>query len=252
METGLRDRGVIVTGAASGIAKATAAILVQEGARLVAIDRDVAGLRALEASSDGRCRILVADLSCADETVAAAEAAIRELGRVHVLVNCAGIGFRGDLVETPDEQYDLMFNVNVKAVFLMCRAVIPHMLSSGGGTIVNVSSSLGIKAAPQRAVYATTKAAVSALTRSIAVDFASRGIRANCIAPGTTETPWIERILAGADNKEQLRAQMAARQAVGRLGRPEEIASAICYLASEGASFVHGATFCVDGGQTAW
>lgn len=252
METGLADKGAIVTGAASGIAKATVRSLLAEGARVAAVDRDADGLAALGAATPGQCYEIVADLSRVRETVSAMEDAIRHLGRVHVLVNCAGVGYRANLVETTDDEYETMFAVNVRAVFLTCRTVIPHMLSHGGGVIVNVASSLALKAASNRAVYAATKAAVTALTRSIAVDFGPRGIRANCVAPGTTDTPWIAHILAGAPNAEELRAQMAARQAVGRLGRPEEIAAVICFLASEPASFVHGATFAVDGGQTAW
>lgn len=249
----LTGKTAIVTGASSGIAKATTEALLESGATLVAgLDRDASGLKALEVAHAGRFVGIPVDLSDAEETTAATSTAIQQLGRVNVLVNCAGVGFRANLVETTDEQFDTMFNVNVRAVFLTCRELIPHMVECGGGNIVNVASSLAVKAAPDRAIYATTKAAVAALTKSIAVDFGTQGIRANCVAPGTTNTPWIQRILQGADNADELRAQMAARQAVGRLGEAAEIASVVAFLASDAASFVHGAVVAVDGGQTAW
>jgi NAD(P)-dependent dehydrogenase (short-subunit alcohol dehydrogenase family) len=132
------------------------------------------------------------------------------------------------------------------------RPVFKLADEQGGGVIVNIASSLAAKAARDRAVYAATKAAVVALTRSIAVDYGVRGIRANCVSPGTTDTPWIGRILAGAPDADELRAQMAARQPIGRLGRAEEIAEVVAFLASDAASFIHGAALAVDGGQTAW
>ena len=252
MNRDLVGKGAIITGAASGIGEATVAAFLDKGARVVGIDRDASGLAAPTGKSRTRCFGVVADLADPRQAENAVVSAIGQLGRAHVLVNCAGVGLRANLADTSDEQYQTMFDVNVRAVFLTCRAVIPHMLGSGGGVIINVASSLASKAARERAVYAATKAAVVALTRSITVDFGTRGIRANCVAPGTTDTPWIGRILAGAPNPEELRAQMAARQAVGRLGRPEEIAAVIVFLASDAASFVHGAVVAVDGGQTAW
>lgn len=252
METGLAGRTAIVTGAGSGIGEATVRSLVREGMRVAGVVRDASSLRVLEAESEGACFAVVADLADRGLTIAAMDEAIARLGRVHLLVNSAGIGFRAGLADTTDEQYETMFDVNVRSVFLTCRALIPHMLVQGGGVIVNVASSLAAKAARDRAIYASTKAAVVALTRSIAVDYGPRGIRANCVSPGTTNTPWIGRILAGAPNPDELRAQMAARQAIGRLGRPEEIAEVIRFLATDSASFVHGAAIAVDGGQTAW
>jgi NAD(P)-dependent dehydrogenase (short-subunit alcohol dehydrogenase family) len=252
VDPGLAGRTAIVTGAASGIGAATVRSLAREGVTVAGIVRDAARLPDVEAGSGGTCFPVVADLADPAQAIAAFEAAIARLGRVVLLVNGAGIGVRAALVDTTDDQFDTMFDVNVRAVFLACRTLIPHMLERGGGVIVNVASSLAAKAARDRAIYASTKAAVVALTRSIAVDYGPRGIRANCVSPGTTDTPWIGRILAGAPNPDELRAQMAARQAIGRLGRPEEIADVIAFLASDAASFIHGAVIPVDGGQTAW
>jgi NAD(P)-dependent dehydrogenase (short-subunit alcohol dehydrogenase family) len=248
----LVDRGAIVTGATSGIGKATVEALLAEGARVVGIGRDTGSLAALEAAAPGRFTGLVADLADLAQAEDAVARAIAHLGRVHVLVNDAGVGLRANLADTTDEQYQRMFDVNVRATFVMCRALIPHMVAAGGGTIVNVASSLATKAARDRAIYSATKAAVVALTRSIAVDFGTQGIRANAVAPGTTDTPWIGKILASAPNADELRAQMAARQTIGRLGTAEEIAAVIVFLASDAASFMHGATVAVDGGMTSW
>lgn len=252
MAGSLADRGAIVTGATSGIGKATVAAFLAEGARVVGIGRDTSSLAALEAASPGRFVGMPADLAVLGEAEDATTRAIAHLGGVQVLVNSAGIGLRANLADTSDEQYQRLFDVNVRATFVTCRAVIPHMVAAGGGTIVNVASSLAHKAARDRAIYAATKAAIVGMTRSIAVDFGTRGIRANCVAPGTIDTPWIGNVLAGAPDADSLREQMVARQSIGRLGTAEEIAAVIAFLASDAASFVHGASFAVDGGMTAW
>jgi 2-keto-3-deoxy-L-fuconate dehydrogenase len=247
-----RRRTAIVTGAAGGIGAAAVRCLVRDGMTVAGVVRQAAQLADLERVTAGACFAVEGDLSDVPSTEAAMGAAIDRLGRVDLLVNAAGIGYRAALADTTDAQYATMFDVNVRSVFLTCRALIPHMLEHGGGVIVNVASSLAAKAARDRAIYAATKAAVVGLTRSIAVDYGTRGIRANCVSPGTTDTPWIGRILAGAPDPEALRAQMAARQAIGRLGTPEETAEVIAFLASDAASFIHGAAIAVDGGQTAW
>ena len=168
-----------------------------------------------------------------------------------MLVNGAGVGFRADVLETTLAQWSETFAVNVTAAFLLCQAFLPHFLANGGGTIVNVASVGGIIGIPNRAAYCASKAALISLTRSLTVEFAERGIRANCVAPGTTETPWVDRILAGADDMATLRRQMEDRQVIRRLARPEEIADAILFLASPRASFFHGSTVVVDGGYSA-
>jgi len=248
----LAGRGAIVTGAGSGIGLASARALAEAGMSVACVVRDPAQVSSLVSETDGRCFAVVADLADPAQAEHAVEAAYQRLGRVHVLVNSAGIGVRANLASTTLEQYESMFAVNVRSVFVTCHAAIPRMLADGGGVIINIASSLAAKGARDRAIYASTKAAVVALTRSIAVDFGAAGIRANCVAPGTTDTPWIGRILAGAPNPGELRAQMAARQAIGRLGTAEEIAAVVRFLATDEASFVHGASIAVDGGQTAW
>jgi len=155
------------------------------------------------------------------------------------------------VIETTPEEWDRILAVNLTAMFRMCRAVLPPMISAGGGVIVNVASTAGIVGIPSRAAYCASKAGVIGLTRAIAVDHALEGIRANAICPGTTQTPWLAKILAGADDPEALRRHMAERQLDHRFGTPEEVAAGIAFLASDEARFVNGSVFVMDGGMTA-
>lgn len=249
---GLLDRAALVTGAASGIGRATTLALIGAGCRVAALDRDPAGLTTLAADAKaGTCIPIVADLADPEGARAGVRAAISALGGIDVAVNNAGIGFRADLLETTLEQWDLTFAINVRAPFIVCQEVLPQMLRRGGGVIVNVASVGGLIGIPYRAAYGASKAALISLTRSLTVDFAGRGIRANCIAPGTIETPWVDRIIAGAERPDLQRQQMAERQIIGRLGTAEEIAGTVLFLASARASFFHGSAVVVDGGYSA-
>jgi 2-keto-3-deoxy-L-fuconate dehydrogenase len=249
---GIAGQGALVTGAASGIGRATTLALIGAGCRVAALDRDEANLAKLTAEvEDGACIPIVADLADVEGTRAGVRAAIAGLGAIDIVVNNAGIGFRADVLETTLDQWELTFAINVRAPFVVCQEVLPHMLERGSGAIVNVASVGGIIGIPFRAAYGASKAALISLTRSLTVDYASRGIRANCVAPGTTETPWVDRIVAGADQPAVLRQQMAERQIVGRLGTAQEIADTILFLASGRASFFHGSAVVVDGGYSA-
>jgi NAD(P)-dependent dehydrogenase (short-subunit alcohol dehydrogenase family) len=249
---GIADSTCLVTGAASGIGLATVRRLIGAGCRTAVLDRDQDGLSRLVAEvGEASCVPVVADLSDEDGTRRAVREAIERLGRVDIVVNNAGIGFRGNVLETTLAQWDLTFAVNVRAPLIVCQEVLPQMLERGSGVIVNVASVGGIIGIASRASYGASKAALISLTRSLTVDYADRGIRANCVAPGTIETPWVDRIIAGADQPEALRQQMAERQIIGRLGTADEIADAILFLASARASFFHGAAVVVDGGYSA-
>ena len=249
---GITGQAALVTGAASGIGRATALELVGAGCRVAALGRDEAGLARLAAETpEGSCVPVIADLADVESARAGVRTAIAALGRIDIAVNNAGVGFRADVLETTLEQWDLTFAVNVRAPFIVCQEVLPQMLERGAGVIVNVASVGGVIGIPSRAAYGASKAAMISLTRSLTVDYAGRGIRANCVAPGTTETPWVDRIISGADDPALLRRQMAERQIVGRLGTAEEIAATILFLASARASFFHGSTVVVDGGYSA-
>ena len=243
--------GVFLTGATSGIGREAATMFLKAGAKVACVGRQSAQLDQLAADYGTRCLPLVADLADAAALQSAAAQAIECFGRIDVLVNGAGVGFRADVLQTTPAQWAETFAVNVTAAFLLCQAFLPHFLANGAGTIVNVSSVGGLIGIPNRAAYCASKAALISLTRSLTVEFAERGIRANCVAPGTTDTPWVDRILSGADDVATLRHQMEDRQVIRRLGRPEEIADAIVFLASPRASFFHGSNVVVDGGYTA-
>ncbi len=250
MDVGLSGKSVIVTGAASGIGRATVHLLLAEGAHVLAVDRDGEGIDNLR--QDGpQCRPLHADVSDENQADRIVHAALELTGRVDVLVNNAGVGHRAALADTTLAQWDSTFDVNVRAPFLLCRAAIPRMLTQGGGTIVNVASAAAFAAVGDRAAYCASKAAVIAMTKSITVDYAAAGIRANAVAPGTVDTPWIGRVTDGATDPAAMRAAMEQRQAIGRLAHPEEIADAVVYLASDRSSFAFGSTLVVDGGFSA-
>jgi len=242
---------VFLTGATSGIGREAARKFLEAGARVACVGRRSGELDELADAYGPRCLRLVADLADASAIDGLAREAIERFGRVDVLVNGAGVGFRADVLQTTQAEWAQTFAVNVTAAFLLCQAFLPHFLANGAGTIVNVSSVGGLIGIPNRAAYCASKAALISLTRSLTVEFAERGIRANCVAPGTTDTPWVDRILSGADDVATLRHQMEDRQVIRRLGRPEEIADAIVFLASPRASFFHGSTVVVDGGYTA-
>ncbi len=231
---------VAITGAASGIGFATAERLAADGWDVVAIDVDAERLAHFD---DAR----VLDLRDAG-AIAATFAAI---GPVDALVNDAGIGVAGTVLETTPEQWDTMLAVNLTAMFHTTRAVLPAMLERGAGSIVNLASVAGIVGVRNRAGYCATKGGVIAFTRAIAADHAHQGIRANAICPGTVATEWIGKILADAPDPAATRAAMEARQLDGRMGTPEEVAAGIAFLLSDDGRFVNGSAWVMDGGMTA-
>lgn len=244
-------RVVLVTGAGSGIGEATARRFAVDGDRVAVADLDVvSAARVADAirAEGGRAAAFEIDVSDAPSVQAAVGAVEAELGRVEVLINNAAIGVAGDLLETTPDDLDRTIAVNVRGTFNTCWAVLPGMVEAGEGIIVNVASVAALAAVTRRAAYIASKGAIVALTRSIAVDFIGRGIRCNAVAPGTVDSPWIGRILADQADPVAARQAMVDRQPLGRLGKPEEVAGAIAYLASPDAAFVHGSCLVIDGG----
>ncbi len=244
----------IVTGAASGIGFATSRRLVTEGWRLGLVDVDEQRLHEKEnelRDSGAEVRSYVCDLLKPQTFGRVVESVKSDLDACSLLVNDAGIGVAATLLDTSEEDWDRIIGVNLTAMFHTCRAVLPGMLDAGHGIIVNVSSIAGVVGLKNRAAYCASKAGVIGLTRSIAADYAHLGIRCNAICPGTVETEWIAKILAGAEDPEATRHAMEQRQLDGRMGSPEEVAAGIAFLASDDGRFVNGSAFMMDGGMTA-
>ena len=248
----LEGRHALVTGGASGIGEATVKEFIRAGAYVWIADINLVAAESL-AKSIGSSQALDLDVT-SPESIAAA---VSCLSRLDILVNNAGIGHVGSIQQTEPEDFDRLLNVNVRAVYLVTRAFLPLLLASGEsggpvGTIVNIASVAGLVGIKQRFAYCTTKGAVVAMTRQIAVEY-PKTLRVNAICPGTVGTPFVEGFLEKfhKDNKEEVRAELRARQPIGRLGRPEEVASMVRYLASDEAAFITGSLFNIDGGWTA-
>lgn len=246
----LAEKIAVITAAGQGIGRATAIACADEGAVVWATDIDEASLAAL---GNGRPGIRTRRLDVRETEQIASFAA--EVGAIDVLINCAGYVHHGSILDCSEKDWDFSFDLNVKSMYRMCRAFLPGMLKAGKGNIINMSSAVSsIKAAPNRFVYGSTKAAVIGLTKAIAADFIRSGIRCNAICPGTVQSPSLEqRIAAQAKDKdkneaEKVRSQFVARQPMGRIGRPEEIAALAVYLASEESSYTTGQTHIIDGG----
>ena len=239
-DTGLTLRA-LVTGAASGIGRASAVALGAAGARVAGLDRD-------PVAADG-VLALQADVTDGASVTAAVEAAVAELGGLDVVVNAAGIGVIGDIEANTEDEWLRLYDVNVLGIVRVCRAALPHLRRSRRAAIVNVVSIVATAGLPQRAAYTASKGAVLSLTRAMAADAVGDGIRVNCVSPGTVDTPWIGRLLALADDPEAARAQLVARQPMGRLAAAEEVASAIVFLASPASGFTTGSILEIDGGM---
>ena len=244
--SGLNGKIALVTAAAQGIGRATTVAFADEGAAVWATDINETALNALSAE---RPEVRVQPLDVRDSQQV--ERLASELGTIDVLFNCAGFVHHGTILQCADRDWDFSFDLNVKSMYRTCRAFLPSMLKAGKGSIINVSSAVSsVKGAPNRFVYGATKAAVIGLTKGIAVDFIRSGIRCNAICPGTVETPSLGERIAARGDVEKTRAEFVARQPMGRLGRPEEIADLAVYLASDESAFTTGQIHLIDGGWT--
>jgi|SRR5580700_2605321 2-keto-3-deoxy-L-fuconate dehydrogenase len=242
----LAGKIALATAAGQGIGRATAIAFADEGATVWATDIND---RLLAALSHERPNIHTRRLDVRDERDIANCAA--EVGALDVLFNCAGYVHHGNILDCSEQDWDFSFDLNVKSMYRTCRAFLPAMLKAGKGSIINMSSAASsIRAAPNRFVYGSTKAAVIGLTKAIAVDFIRSGVRCNAICPGTVQSPSLEERIAAQGNVEKARSEFVARQPMGRIGRPEEIAALAVYLASDESSYTTGQTHIIDGGFT--
>ncbi len=239
----LEGRRALVTAAGQGIGRATTLAFLREGAFVVATDVNEHALSTLPKED----RLGKAKLDVTDS--AAIEAVVSAGGPFDVLFNCAGFVHHGTVLEGTEKDFDFAIDLNVKAMWRTIRCVLPGMLSLGKGSIVNMSSvASSVKAAPNRCVYMTTKAAVIGLTKSVAADFVTRGVRCNAVCPGTVQTPSLDDRIRSQPDPEKARAAFIARQPMGRLGTAEEIAELIVHLASDESSYTTGAIHVIDGG----
>src|ERR1700742_1397670 len=241
MSDRLKGKRAVVTAAAAGIGRACAVTFAREGATVIATDIDEKGLATL--AKEGVAESTRLDV----RNTAEVNSFAKRVGKIDILLNAAGFVHHGTVLECSDEDFDFSFDLNVKSMHRTIRAFLPGMLEAGHGSIVNISSAAGVfKAAPNRYVYGATKAAVAALTRSVATDFITKGVRCNCICPGTIETPSMlgRAEAAGPGGREMF----VSRQPMGRLGTAEEIASLAVYLASDESAFTTGVAHVIDGG----
>ncbi len=252
----LGGKVALITGAASGIGLATAERFLVEGASVVMADVQAEAVEAEAARlvGDGlRAVAVVMDVTRSDDNRRAVEAAVEHFGRLDILFANAGIGYSGAIVDATDNDWDSVMAVNAKGVFLSARESIRRMLAQeppGGSVIINGSIS-GLAGIPGQAPYAPSKGAVVQLTRQLAVEYAAKGVRVNCVCPGTIDTPVLRRGMAMSGDPEGFLAMLIAGHPIGRIGLAEEIASAVAFLASDEASFITGAILPVDGGYTA-
>ncbi len=241
----LKDKSVLVTAAARGIGQAIATRFAQEGAIVMATDLDGTELSKLSSVDGITTRVLdVTDGEAVRDLSAS-------LGPVDVLCNIAGFVHHGSILDVEEEDWDFSFDLNVKSMYRTIRAFLPGMLEAGQGSIINMSSvASSLRGLPFRFVYGASKAAVIGLTKSVAADFVADGIRCNCICPGTVESPSLEARIAAFDDPDLARKNFIARQPMGRLGTPDEIAAVAVYLASDESLYTTGAAFVIDGGVT--
>jgi 2-keto-3-deoxy-L-fuconate dehydrogenase len=242
----LQGKTAFITAAGQGIGRATALAFAQAGAKVIATDLDASKLENLDGITTRPLNVL---------DPAAIKAAAQEAGPIDILFNCAGFVHQGTILDATEDEWSFAFDLNCRSMFRTMQAFLPGMLAQGRGVIINMSSvSSSVKGVPNRFIYGATKAAVIGMTRSVAADYVTKGIRCNCLCPGTVETPSLgERIEANAQaagGVDAAKAAFVARQPMGRLGRPEEIAALCVYLAGDDAQFITGQSVVIDGGLT--
>lgn len=251
MSQRLRDKVCLITGGGSGIGRATCELFAREGAKVVVADKSLSAARAVAAQIGEAAIVIEVDVAQSASVRSMVDATVSRLGRLDVLINNAGYGMPGSVTDTSEDDWDKLMAVNVNGVFYGCKYAIPVMKKQGGGVIVSTASTVATVGIRNRAAYCASKGAVAALTRAMALDHVADNIRVNCVAPGTIDSPYFEDLFRKSERPQELRRELEERQAMNRLGRPEEIANAFLFLASDESSFCTGSMLTVDGGMTA-
>jgi NAD(P)-dependent dehydrogenase (short-subunit alcohol dehydrogenase family) len=250
----LRDKVAIITGSSSGIGKATAILFAKEGAKVVVnyshskeeADEVVAFIQVY----GGEAIAVKADVSNEAEVKQLIAETVKRFGKIDILYNNAGVEMQKPLTEMSEDDWNYVLNINLKGMFLCAKHAIPHMLENGG-SIINTASALGLVGSAMLSAYSASKGGVVMLTKSLALEYADKHIRVNCICPGAIDTPMLRRFIDRSPNPKETERQLASSHPLGRLGKPEDIAEAALYLASDDSSFVTGHSLVVDGGFTA-
>ncbi len=248
-------RTALVTGAASGIGQAITETLARAGYQVIVADIAEDRARAITHNlreQGQKAEAVLLDVTRMESVQEAVTTVTQRTGPIDILVNNAGIGMAGTVLTTTPTEWDRMLTTNVTGIYHVCRAIVPSMIERQTGVIVNMSSIAAMVGLRERAAYSASKGAVLALTRALQADLLPYHIRVNAVLPGTIASPWIDRITADMPDPEKTREQMAARQPIGRMGSPEEIAAVVAFLVSDAASFVWGAQWTADGGLTAF
>ena len=247
MEFNLKNKNIAVTGSGNGIGRAASIMLAKEGAIIIGIDKEKKSLEKLK--SKLKKNLVIKNIDCTK--IEEINNKLNDVKKLDGLINCAGIVPQGNLMDCNEIEWQHSINTNLTSVYLMTKYFMPIFIKQKKGTIVNISSvASSIKGVPRRFAYSVTKAGIIGLTKSIAVDYAKKGIRCNAICPGTVDTPtWRKRVL-NSNNPEQSKKDFNSRQIIGRVGKPEEISDLIAFLSSERSSFVTGSIYNIDGGMS--
>jgi 2-keto-3-deoxy-L-fuconate dehydrogenase len=247
----LTNKVALVTGAGSGIGAAIAVAFAAANARVFVTDRTATSAQETVIGLRGSHTAMALDVTDESQCAGGAQLVLRETGSLDILVNCAGVGHVGSILQTEGADLDRLYAVNVRGVFNVSKAFLPSMLQRRSGSIINIASVGGVVGIRDRLAYCTSKFAVVGLTKSMALDHALDGVRINCICPGRVETPFVAKRLAEYPDPEQARREMTSSQAVGRMGHPDEIAAAALYLAADESAFITGSALMIDGGWSA-